>query len=65
MQAKYRDMLSELLEENDEVYDIVGIGTDMDAYTKKIFEFGIVPDQVFRNDTNVGSVMMVRLKPAP
>ena len=42
MQAKYRDMLSELLEENDEVYDIVGIGTDMDAYTKKIFEFGIV-----------------------
>lgn len=63
-QAEYRAMISKQLAGNDEVYDIVRIGTDMGAYAKKMSEFGITADKVFRNDTNVGSVLMVKLKPA-
>lgn len=64
IQSKYRARISELLHGSDAVYDIVGTGTDMEAYARKMAEFGIVPDQATRNDTNVGSVLIVRLKPA-
>lgn len=62
-QKYYRAKLAEVLHNNDQVYDIVSIGTDMGAYTQKMAGNGIAVENVFQNDTNVGNVMMVKLKP--
>jgi len=64
-QNYYKAKLAEVLRKNDQVYDIVGVRTDMDAYAQKMAGHGIAVEKVFQNDTNVGSVIMVKLKPLP
>ena len=62
-QRLYKAKLAKVLNENDQVYDIVTTNTDMDAYAKRLADYGIEIDNVFQNDTNLGSVKMVKLKP--
>lgn len=58
----FKAKLAEVLRANDNVYDIVRIGTKIDDYAKKMSVYGISVEKVSQVDTNVVNILIVKLK---